>query len=80
MKAGHARALLNLVAEGRECLSKPRKLGFMEQGTPPVHVFIEDNGIEKGALAAAGKFPNFPSNEEDGQRKVMSWFVGPMQV
>ena len=35
-KAGHARALLNLVAEGRGRISKPRKLGFIEQGTPPV--------------------------------------------
>ena len=33
-----------------------------------------DNSIEKRALA--GKFPKFPSNEEDGQRKARAWFVG----
>ena len=76
MKAGHARALLNLVAEERKRI-KPRKLDLsqlIEQGTPPVPESTRDNSIEKRALA--GKFPKFPSNEEDGQRKVMSWFVG----
>ena len=74
MKAGHARALLNIVAEERTRLSKPCKLNFIKQGTPPVPESTRDNSIEKRALA--GKFPKFPSNEEDGQRKVMSWFVG----
>jgi hypothetical protein len=37
-------------------------------------VSIRDNSIEKRALA--GKFPKFPSNEEDDQRKVHAWFVG----
>ena len=58
MKAGHARALLNMVDEERERI-KPRKLdmsGLIEQGTPPVPVSTGDNSIEKRALA--GNFPN----------------------
>ena len=74
MKPGHARALLTMVAEERERMGKPRKLDYVEQGTPPVPVSIRDNSIEKRALA--GKFPKFPSNEEDDQRKVHAWFVG----
>ena len=74
MKAGHARALINMVVEERARRSTPRKLDFIEQGTPPVPVSTRDNSIEKRALA--GKFPKFPSNEEDDQRKVMLWFVG----
>ena len=72
MKAGHARALNNMVAEERARLSKPHKLDFIEQ--PPVPESTRDNSMEKRALA--GKFPKFPSNEEKDQRKVMSWFVG----
>ena len=67
MKAGHARALLNLVAEERERI-KPRKLDLsrlIEQGTPPVPESTRDNSIEKRALA--DKFPKFPSSEEDDQ-------------
>ena len=74
MKSGHARALLIMVAEERERISNPRKLDYVEQGTPPVFESTRDNSIEKRALA--GKFPKFPSNEEDGQRKVHAWFVG----
>ena len=74
MKAGHAVALINMVVEERARRSTPRKLDFIEQGTPPVPVSTRDNSIEKRALA--GKFPKFPSNEEDDQRKVMLWFVG----
>ena len=73
-KPGHARALLVMVAEGRERISNPRKLGYVEQGTPPVFESTRDNSIEKRALA--GKFPKFPSNEEDDQRKIHAWFVG----
>ena len=40
----------------------------------PVPVSTRDNGIEKRALA--DKFPKFPSNEEDDQRRVHAWFVG----
>ena len=36
IKAGHARALLVMVAEERERMSIPRKLDYAEQGTPPV--------------------------------------------
>ena len=74
MKAGHARALINMVVEERARTSTPRKLDFIKQGTPPVPVPTRENSIEKRALA--GKFPEFPSDEEDGQRKVMLWFVG----
>ena len=74
IKAGHARALLVMVAEERERMSIPRKLDYVEQGTPPVFESTRDNSIEKRALA--GKFPKFPSNEEDDQRKVHAWFVG----
>ncbi len=74
IKAGHARALLVMVAEERERISIPRKLDYVEQGTPPVYESTRDNSIEKRALA--GKFPKFPSNEEDDQRKVHAWFVG----
>ena len=35
---------------------------------------IRGNSLEKRALA--GKFPKFPSNEEDDQRKAMPWCVG----
>ncbi len=74
IKAGHARALPVMVAEERERISIPRKLDYVEQGTPPVYESTRDNSIEKRALA--GKFPKFPSNEEDDQRKVHAWFVG----
>ena len=59
MNPGHARALLTMVAEERERMGKPRKLDYVEQGTPPVPVSIRDNSIEKRALA--GKFPKFPT-------------------
>ena len=58
----------------RSARAEPRKLDFIEQGTPPVPVSTRDNSIEKRALA--GKFPKLPSNEEDDQQKVMLWFVG----
>ena len=58
LKAGHARALINMVAEERARVSNPRKLDFIEQGTPPVPESTRDNSIEKRALA--GKFPKFP--------------------
>ena len=58
MKPGHARALLTMVAEERERMGYPRKLGYVEQGTPPVPVSIRDNSIEKRALA--GRFPQVP--------------------
>ena len=70
MKAGHARALINMIVEERARISTPRKLDFIEQGTPPVPV----STAEKRALA--GKFPKFPSAEEGGKRKVTLWFVG----
>ena len=47
MEAGHARALLNIVAEERARLSKPRKLDFIEQGTPPVPESTRDNSIAR---------------------------------
>ena len=74
MKPGHARALLTMVAEERQRVASPRKLDYVEPGTPPTTVSIRDNSIEKRALA--GKIPKFPSNEEDDQRKVHAWFVG----
>ena len=74
IRPGHARALLVMVEEERERVAKPRKLDYGEQGTQPMPVSIRDNSIEKRALA--GKFPKFPSNEEDDQRKVHAWFVG----
>ena len=48
MKAGHAVALINMVVEER-ARSTPRKLDFIEQGTPPVPVSTRDNSIEKRA-------------------------------
>ena len=73
IKSGHARALLVMVAEEHEHISNPRKLDYVEQGTPPVYESTRDNSIEKRALA--GKFPKFPSNEEDDQRKVHEGYV-----
>ena len=73
MKPGHARALLTMVAEERQRVASPRKLDYVEPGTPPTTVSIRDNSIETRALA--GEFPKFPSNEEDDQRKVHAWFV-----
>ena len=74
MKAGHARALIDIVVEERARTSTPRKPDFIEQGTPPVPEYIRDNRIEKRTLA--GKIPKLPSSEEDDKRKVMAWFVG----
>ena len=56
-----------MVAEERERMSTvtPRRLDYVEQGTPPVYESTRDNSIEKRALA--GKFPKFPSSEEDNQ-------------
>ena len=53
IKSGHARALLVMVAEDseRERMSNPRKLDYVEQGTPPVYESTRDNSIEKRALA-----------------------------
>ena len=36
MKPEHARAPLNMVAKERERTGKPRKLDFVESGTPPM--------------------------------------------
>ena len=47
MKAGHAVALINMVVEERALRSTPRKLDFIEQGTPPVPVSTRDNSTEK---------------------------------
>lgn len=76
MKPGHARALLVVVQLWwqRSAGASTICVSFVGPGTPPVFESTRDNSIETRALA--GKFPEFPSNEEDGQRKVHAWFVG----
>ena len=41
MKPGHARALLTMVAEERQRVVSPRKLDYVEPGTPPTTVSIK---------------------------------------
>jgi len=47
-----------MVAEERERMGKPRKLDYVEQGTPPVPVSIRDNSIEK--TCPSWKIPQVP--------------------
>ena len=68
---GHASAIL---AQVRARVREPRQLFEAGVSPAPNATSVRDNSIEKRSLA--GSIPTFPSNAEDDEAKVQSWFVG----